>query len=77
MTGIFNSHEEAVQAAVMMALEGHPWLNIHVIDMERVIVRESLIVCERGMGIRLTAIYKDISGRYTGHADYIAAELPL
>lgn len=74
MTVIYSTSQEAVQAAVMMSLQGHPWLNIHVIDMERVIVRESLMVCEQGLGTRLTTIYKDISGRYIGFADYIAGE---
>ena len=74
MTVIYSTLEEAVQAAVMMSLQRHPWLNIHVIDMERVIVRESLMVCEKGLGTRLTTIYKDISGRYIGFADYLAGE---
>lgn len=74
MTVIYSTLKEATQAAVMMSLQGHPWLNIHVIDMERVIVRESLMVCEQGLGTRLTTIYKDISGRYIGYADYMPAD---
>lgn len=77
MTGIYSSHKEAVDAAVVLALERHPWLNIHVIDLERVIIRESMMVCEKGMGTRITVIYKDISGKYLGYADYLDVELPL
>lgn len=74
MTVIYPTSKEAVQAAVSMSLEGHPWLKIHMIDMERVIVRESLMVCDLGLGTRLTTIYKDISGRFIGYADYIKSE---
>lgn len=69
MTVLYPNAQEAIKAAVKMSLRQHPWLSIRKIDMERVIVRETLIVCELGLATRITTIYKDESGRYSGYAD--------
>jgi hypothetical protein len=45
-------------------------MNPQQIDRDRLIVKETMIVCKDGMGTRYTTIYRDISGRYVGYADY-------
>jgi hypothetical protein len=74
MTVLYPTTHEAIEASVNMSLRKHPWLNVRKIDMERVIVRESLIVCELGLATRITTLYKDVSGMYTGHADCLCVE---
>lgn len=70
MPVIYQSTEDAIEAALAMSFSGHPYMNPQQIDRERLIVKETMIVCKDGMGTRYTTIYRDISGRYVGYADY-------
>lgn len=70
MPVIYHSPQDAIDAALAMSIAGHPFMNPQQIDLDRLIVRESMIVCKNGFGTRYTTIYRDISGRYEGYADY-------
>lgn len=60
---------DAVKAAMKKALRYHPWLKPAWVDYDRVIIRETLIICKRGLGIRYQIILHDLTGRYEGFAD--------
>jgi hypothetical protein len=70
MPVIYKSSNEAIKAALAMSVAGHPTMNLKQIDRDRLIVRETMIVCKHGIGTRFTTIYRDLSGRYVGYADY-------
>ncbi len=72
MPDIYHSPSEAINAALIMSISAHPTMNLNQVDHDRVIVRESMIVCQHGIGKRFTTIYRDISGRYIGFADYFS-----
>lgn len=72
MPVIYHSTAEAIQAALLMSISGQPGMNLNQVDHDRLIIRESMIVCQQGIGKRFTTIYRDISGRYIGSADYVA-----
>ncbi|HLO81940.1 MAG TPA: hypothetical protein VK166_13325 [Chitinophagaceae bacterium] len=74
MPVIYNCSREAIKAALAMSIAGHPTMNLKQIDKDRLIIRETLIVCKLGMGTRFTTIYRDRSGRYEGQADYCGGE---
>jgi hypothetical protein len=74
MPAIYHSATEAINAALMMSFIGHPNMNLNQVDHDRVVVRESMIVCQQGIGKRFTTIYRDISGRYVGFADYVGVQ---
>jgi len=67
---VYQNSAEAIRAALAKSIEGYPWLTLSQLDMERLIIRESLIVSSQGLGTRYTTIYRDITGRYVGEADY-------
>jgi hypothetical protein len=73
---VYSSSAEAINAALARSIEGYPWLNLAQLDFDRVIIRESLVVSEKGLGIRYTTIYRDITGRYVGEADYFNSDIP-
>jgi hypothetical protein len=74
MPVLYHTTAEAINAALMMSISGHPSMNLNQVDHDRVIIRESMIVCQQGIGKRFTTIYRDISGRYIGFADYIGMQ---
>lgn len=74
MAAIYYTPDDAIEAALAEAIAGYPWLKIEQLDRERVIIRESMIVCAHGLGTRFTAIYRDITGRYIGSADCYHAQ---
>lgn len=73
MPVIYHNTKDAIRAALIKSIAGYPSMNLQQIDRDRLIIRETMIVCEFGIGTRFTTIYKDLSGRYVGQADYYPA----